>query len=340
MCDVGIHETASAFFAHLVGPNPQNMTPALLHEVLDQAAAFYPRPSIGLAYTEPLIHANITDFCESIVHRGFHCAITTNGFLLPRLADQLVEIGVQEITVSVDGPAQVHDRIRGRSGSFGALYSGIEALGRAKARLGASNPAVRFSYTITDMNYTAMLEFLQAVETLDSESFIFSHLNFISDDMAARHNTLHHGEWTMARSNIGAMDLAAINLDAMWDAVRQLKSYGKKRRLSLTIVPDLDSREELEVYYHQPLRFVGGMVCTDPWRMMMIKTDGTVIPAHGRCYNVPVGNITERPLFDIWNGARFQGFRRTLQDAGGTLPACARCCGVIGKPREVTEHFV
>ncbi len=341
MCDVGIHETASAFFAHLVGPNPQNMTAALLHEVLDQAATFSPRPRIGLAYTEPLIHANITDFCKSIVHRGFHCAITTNGFLLPRLAHHLVEIGVQEITVSVDGPAQVHDRIRGRSGSFEALYRGIEELGRAKARLGAPKPTVRFSYTITDMNYTAMLEFLQATEALDTESFIFSHLNFISDDMAARHNAFHHGEWAMARSNLGAMDLAAIDLDAMWHALQELKLYGKERMLSLTIVPDLDSPEELEVYYRQPLRFVGGLACTDPWRMILIKTDGTVIPAHGRCYNVPVGNLTERSLADIWNGARFQrSFRRTLRDAGGTLPACARCCGVIGKPREGPEHFV
>jgi hypothetical protein len=72
----------------------------------------------------------------------------------------------------------------------------------------------------------------------------------------------------------------------------------------------------------------------------MVKTDGTVIPAHGRCYNVPVGNLTERPLADVWNGARFQAFRKTLRDAGGTLPACARCCGVIGKPREGPEHFV
>jgi hypothetical protein len=166
------------------------------------------------------------------------------------------------------------------------------------------------------MNYTAMLEFLQATEALDTESFIFSHLNFISDDMAARHNAFHHGEWAMARSNLGAMDLAAIDLDAMWHALQELKLYGKERMLSLTIVPDLDSPEELEVYYRQPLRFVGGLACTDPWRMI------------------------ERSLADIWNGARFQRFRRTLRDAGGTLPACARCCGVIGKPRVGPEHFV
>lgn len=340
MCDVGIPETGSAFFAHLVGPAPRNMTAGLLHEVLDQAAAFSPRPRIGLAYTEPLLHPKITELCTSIVRRGFHCAITTNGFLLPRLAPQLVEIGVQEITVSVDGPAPVHDRIRGRSGSFEALHRGLEELRRTKARLDAPSPAVRFSYTITDQNYTAMCAFLRTVESLQAESFIFSHVNFISDVMAARHNASHHGEWAMARSNLGAMDLAAIDLDAMWAALQELKRYGRERMLRVTIVPDLEEPEELAVYYRQPLRFIGGLTCTDPWRMMMIKTDGTVIPAHGRCYNVPVGNLTESSLAAIWNGARFQTFRRTLRDAGGSLPACARCCGVIGKPREGPEHFI
>ena len=71
--------------------------------------------------------------------------------------------------------------------------------------------------------------------------------------------------------------------------------------------------------------------------MMMIRTDGTVIPAHGRCYNFPVGNVTERPLPELWNNTRFRTFRQTLREAGGTLPACARCCGVIGKPGRAEE---
>jgi hypothetical protein len=44
-----------------------------------------------------------------------------------------------------------------------------------------------------------------------------------------------------------------------------------------------------------------------------------------------VGNVTEQALPDIWNGPRFLQLRSTLKEAGGTLPACARCCGVIGK---------
>mgnify|MGYP001301817469 CR=1 FL=1 len=54
---------------------------------------------------------------------------------------------------------------------------------------------------------------------------------------------------------------------------------------------------------------------------MMVKTDGIVIPAHGRCYDFPVGNLTDTPLEELWNNARFLEFRKLLKHAGGTLPA-------------------
>jgi hypothetical protein len=52
-----------------------------------------------------------------------------------------------------------------------------------------------------------------------------------------------------------------------------------------------------------------------------------------------VGNVNERPLAELWNSERFVSFRRTLLEAGGTLPACARCCGVIGKKREAASSL-
>ena len=72
--------------------------------------------------------------------------------------------------------------------------------------------------------------------------------------------------------------------------------------------------------------------------MMMVKTDGTVIPAHSRCYNYPLGRVQDTPLAQLWNNARYTAFRRLLHEAGGTLPGLhpllrrgrqtgpARCC--------------
>lgn len=333
MCDVGLGESESVFFAHLVGEDPRNMSLELLEEILSQAGRFSPKPKIGLAYTEPLIHKDAVAFCRRIVDRGFFCAVTTNGSTLPRLAEDLVDLGLDEMTVSVDGPEDVHDKVRGRRGSFRKLYEGVDRVNEAKRRRSTSRPVVRFSYTITDENATHMVDFVRQVEDLSPASFCFSHLNFITEEMAAAHNASHRGAWAVSRSNLGTIDPGAIDLEAMWRSLRDLEAYAAARPgfPELAIVPDLESVSDLEVYYREPLRFIGGRACTDPWRMMMVRTDGTVIPAHGRCYDVPVGRVTETGLAEIWNHDRYRGFRTALKDEGGSLPACARCCGVINK---------
>lgn len=333
MCDVGLGESNTVFYDHLIGDDPQNMSLDLMETILTQAADFFPKPKIGLAYTEPLLHRQILDFCRVIVGRGFVCSITTNGFMLPRLADDLVAIGVNEVIVSVDGPQPVHDRIRGHDSSFHNLYLGAKRLNAAKERDGRPRPELRFSYTLTDENYTHMVDFVHAIEGLNPAGINFSHLNFIAEEMAVAHNAQVDSELAMSRSNLGTMNLDAIDLDEMWQGVQALKQLAASRPdlPPITIVPDFDDPAGLETFYHQPTTFVGGRNCTDPWRMTMIRSDGTVIPAHGRCYNVPIGNVTVTPLPALWNNQRFRAFRQTLQAAGGTLPACARCCGVIGK---------
>ena len=72
--------------------------------------------------------------------------------------------------------------------------------------------------------------------------------------------------------------------------------------------------------------------------MMLIETDGSVVPAHGRCFHTIMGRVTDEPLNDTWNSPRLAGFRKVLKEHGGTLPACARCCGVIGKEKPGEEN--
>lgn len=344
MCDVGLGEQGTVFWANLIGDHPQNMSLELLNEILRQARGFWPRPRIGLAFTEPLIHPKILDFCQAIKSQGFVCTITTNGTQLPRHAEALVDLGVDEIVVSVDGPREVHNRIRGGRETFEKLTRGAQLLNDAKQRAGKTRPVLRFSFTVTDENYRHILEFIREVELLRPADINISQLNFITEAMAADHNSLLSegtfrrravDDLAVMRSNLGMMDPTTFETEVIWQELERVRAYTRSRSgqgPGITIVPDSASRQELDVYYQEHHRFVGGRQCTDPWKLMMIKTDGTVIPSHGRCYNYPLGNIAEQPLAEIWNGERLVGFRQTLHAVGGTLPACARCCGVIGKP--------
>lgn len=338
MCDVGIGERASVFYANMIGDDPGNMSLDLLKQTLDGAMKFKPLPKVGVAFTEPLIHVQILDFCREIVSRGFFCSITSNGFLLPQKAEALVEMGVDEITISIDGPPDVHDRIRGRKGSFARLYEGMEKLNAARARLGTDKPRLRISSTINDLNWDQLCACLEAVAPVQPDSVNFAHLSFITDDMAATHNAIFTGEMSVAHSCLGEMDLSRINLPRLAEEIVAARIYAAERPHGPQVMfhPDLTTVDQLVRYYLEPAEYIGGKQCTDPFKMMMVKTDGTVIPAHSRCYNYPLGRVQDAPLTDIWNNARYLAFRRVLHEAGGSLPACTRCCGVVGKPAPQT----
>ena len=62
----------------------------------------------------------------------------------------------------------------------------------------------------------------------------------------------------------------------------------------------------------------------------MIDSDGEAIPVHGRCFRFPIGNIRKQSLASLWNHEQLVKLRRALQQAGGLLPACSRCCSGIG----------
>ena len=86
----------------------------------------------------------------------------------------------------------------------------------------------------------------------------------------------------------------------------------------------------MQKFFRIPTEFIGKR-CTDIFSSIMIKSNGDVIPAHGRCYNLVVGNLYKQELSQIWNSAVFSSFRKTVTKAGGLLPAFSRCCGAFSK---------
>ena len=71
-------------------------------------------PIISLFGGEPFLYPDIVPLIREIKARGLTCTVITNGGRLEALARDLVELGIDSIAVSIDGPPDVHDRIRGR----------------------------------------------------------------------------------------------------------------------------------------------------------------------------------------------------------------------------------
>jgi len=90
--------------------------------LLEQVAPF--RPWLYLTGGETLIYPEFKQFVQEANLRGLKMHLQTNGTLLAGVAEFLVQAGVLTVSVSLDGPPEVHDHIRGVKGAFRRLAEG------------------------------------------------------------------------------------------------------------------------------------------------------------------------------------------------------------------------
>lgn len=82
---------------------------------------------------EPLLWRPIWKVSATLAEQGLRISATTNGSTLNRPSVRAAAIAhFTEITVSVDGPAPVHDALRGRTGAWDCLRDGVRALAAAR----------------------------------------------------------------------------------------------------------------------------------------------------------------------------------------------------------------
>nr|WP_315381827.1 radical SAM protein [uncultured Sphingomonas sp.] len=82
---------------------------------------------------EPLLWPSVWDVSAALAGEGLAISATTNGSMLHRPeARTAILAHFAELTVSIDGPAPVHDRLRGRAGAWEAVREGVRALVAAR----------------------------------------------------------------------------------------------------------------------------------------------------------------------------------------------------------------
>ena len=321
MCDVGLGNADTVFYTNLMGASPVNMPLALVERIVEQAAACWPGVKIGFAFTEPLIYPHLFEAIAMARARGLWTAVTTNGLQLDRKADALAAAGADEVFVSLDGPEDVHNHIRRHPRGFERAFAGLDALARI-----AHGPRCAVFCVITEWNVGRLVEFAGLFRHMPLRKLGFMHALFTPQALADAHNVTYGTRYPATASNLGAHDATRIDFDRLAAELSDLREAAFE--YPIVFSPDLRTPAELRRFYLEPAVPMGQR-CGDVDRTLMIKSDGSTVPAHGRCYNLDAGNVCEQSLDAIWRGTVLEQFRDDLRAAGGLLPACSRCCSAF-----------
>jgi radical SAM protein with 4Fe4S-binding SPASM domain len=321
MCDVGVNYTQSNFFENLMGSRPIHMPMDLFKRIADQAAHYFPSVKLGYAFTEPLIYSHLEESLLYAHDKKLITTLTTNGLGLKRWAPILDRAGLYELNLSLDGPEDLHNDIRGNEKSFSKAIEGVQALVSMKSKI-----RINVYCVITEWNVGRLVEFLKSMNKYPFTRVGLMHSNFTPEHIAHHHNEAFGNLYPATASNTTETKLETIDIPRLWHEIQEIKST--RWNFPVNFFPDLHSSQMLEQYYLHPEVFMGKR-CMDIFSNVMIKSNGDVIPAHGRCYNLKIGNLYNDNLRDIWNSSIIREFRKQVTTNGGLLPACSRCCSAF-----------
>jgi MoaA/NifB/PqqE/SkfB family radical SAM enzyme len=299
------------------------------------------RPIISLFGGEPFLYPDIIPLIREIKARGLTCTVITNGGRLEALARELVEIGIDSVAISIDGPPDVHNRIRGRADSFEKAAAGIRAVRRWQKELKRALPMQIAILPVTELNMDAIAPAVEALRQLPLDTINVGLRWFTPQDVGADYERVMRQEFGIAATSWKGFDfdwnsVAATKGQQMTELVKLLKGLRRRRFLDSTLgrpwtsfVPDVPA-EKVPEYFSDFSQTFGHNLCPVAWYFAQVEPDGEVT----FCGDFPdyfIGNVRKQPFREIWTGEKAQKFRAKL--AREPLPICARCCGnyVYGK---------
>jgi len=114
--------------------------------------------SVTLSGGEPLLRADWPALAAGVRARGMRAELITNGLTAAEQADRIAAAGLFGVTFSVDGPPEIHDRLRGVRGALERLLAGAAALAKRGVRIGAATQVNRANLDHLDLLHDLLVD--------------------------------------------------------------------------------------------------------------------------------------------------------------------------------------
>jgi MoaA/NifB/PqqE/SkfB family radical SAM enzyme len=263
---------------------------------------------VVLSGGEPLLHSDLGALGRFFHAESIRVTLLTAGLLLERHARMVAE-NVDDIIVSLDGPPEVHDSIRGIPRAFKRLAQGIEAVRKIRPDMPISARC-----TIQKGNHLHLQATLLAARRLGLNS-----ISFLAADVNSSAFNRPDG-WTSDRRATVALDAHEVE-ELSREIGGLLENYAHAIK-SRFVVEGAEKLRRIEHHFRAQLGQVEAVAprCNAPWVSAVIEPDGSVRPCF---FQPPLGSIFEGSLESVLNSQQAVGFRGSLDIAAN--PICRRC---------------
>lgn len=255
---------------------------------------------------EPQLNRDLAKLAEMLRAQNIRLTLLTAGLLLEAQADEVAGM-VDDLIVSLDGPAEIHDQIRGVPDAFQRLARGVAAVRRRRPgiEIGART-------TVQKANHRALCRTVGAAHEVGANS-----ISFLAADLTSE--AFNRAEpWDTGRQQQIALNAA--ETDAL---EREVHALIASPEMTTGYICETEAKLWRIVGHfraHLGAAEPWAPYCNAPWVSAVVEADGSVRPCF---FHRAIGNIHQRPLIEIVNGPEGIAFRKQLDVSND--PVCRRC---------------
>jgi MoaA/NifB/PqqE/SkfB family radical SAM enzyme len=289
---------------------PADMSWQLFTHIVDQ----FPRIARVVLHGvgEPMMVKALPRMVRYLKDRGTYVLFNTNGTLLTeRKGKELIESGLDELRVSLDAAEpRAFLAVRGKD-MFARIVRNVQAFTTYQRAKGIGRPLVSLWLTGLKETIDQLPDFVRLAHQIGISEIHLQRLVFPPEGLG------------LARAESALFEsLAPGEAKQLEQAAGLAKALGVRFNASGATEPGLSLQRGAE---HQPWS-----LCRRPWSLMYFTAHGRAIPCCIAPFSMrgydgfTLGNATQESLRQIWNGPRYQEFRRALL-SDKPPPACASC---------------
>ncbi|MEO0184206.1 MAG: radical SAM protein, partial [candidate division WOR-3 bacterium] len=243
--------------------------------------------------------------------------ITTNGTFLEDYAEEIIRFSVNRIDISIDGPKDVHDRIRGVDGTFDKIIKGLKRLNDTKKHL----PILKINSIINFSHPETMNDIVHIAQEYGISIIQFIYPLYLDEDAILNHRRFLLNK---IKKNLNYWCYAGHYRPALGDffAIQSVINRLPKKKLTIDIFPNFNG-EQFLVYYKSPREFdkIYKGRCRAMWNTATILPDGSI----ESCPDYILGNIKQNRFLECWNNHNMKELRKLIIGKR-FFSVCRACC--------------
>jgi MoaA/NifB/PqqE/SkfB family radical SAM enzyme len=293
---------------------------------------------VSLTGGEIFMRKDILEVMDVFRGKGYVCGyLTTNGTIInderaAALADLAAAGFLKHISVSIDGPNELHDRARGVKGTFERTSAGLR---RLQAAANARHAPLRVSVNTTVAHETldSLHEMVDVAQELGVDAIGLNHLMYSTPEEVEETVRLIGGGDPSVISTFVTRD-PGLDPARVRRQVDALSTRCRERGIRFDVRPKVKG-SLLEPYYTPGSALEGR--CLYPFLYARVSFSGKAYFCP--FIRVEVGDLNEQSLEQVWTGEPYVALRKKLVQHG-IFPVCRRCCKVELTPGDPPSRLL